>query len=388
MSDDLVRKAAGRRQTRTRRLSMLRTVESDTSSPLRMVPIDAYRQIVFPNRIREQRLRHGRLKLLAFAATIPDIPYIRLSKIERGEVLARADELVRIAGALGITPAELLIDVASPDFDVAEWFARFTDGAATDDADEVRVALLLAAAVRFRRANDPRLTGAVLDTEFGIAPVILSRIENARKGLSRWNAEIVGALCRLFDVPHEQALRDRLREWHDGGVLDRALNEIPGSDERRERTRQRIAALAREVEQVGSQPPQCLAPASDRRDPPRRSLMVHGVPAADGTIAMTPSLETVEAPAIAGPRAYAVRVGRATLGPGLPGQATVIVDPDRYPQAGGLALVRQGEAWRIVSVLVDRTGALVGYSLHPEREVAIDTLDRADLATGIAAQFV
>lgn len=388
MSDDLVRKAAGRRQSRTRRLSMLRTVDSDNPTLPRPVPVDAHRQIVFPNRIREQRLRHGRPKLLPFAATIPDIPYIRLSKIERGEVIARADELVRIAGALGIAPAELLIDVAAPDFDVAAWFARFADGAVPDDSEEVRVALLLAAAVRFRRANDPRLTGAVLDMEFGIAPVILSRIENAHKGLSRWNAEIVGALCRMFDVPHEQALRDRLREWHDGGVLDRMLVEIPGSDQRRERSRQRIAALAREVERVESQPPPLPAPAADRWDMPRRSLMVHGVPAADGTIAMTPSLQTIEAPAIAGPRAYAVRVGRATLGPGLPGQATVIVDPDRYPQAGGLALVRQGEAWRIVSVLIDRTGALVGYSLHPECEVAIDTLDPADLATGIAAQFV
>ena len=55
--------------------------------------IDLYRAFVFPNRVREQRQRQGFAKLLRLAARIPEIPYIRLSKIERGEVVARPDEL-------------------------------------------------------------------------------------------------------------------------------------------------------------------------------------------------------------------------------------------------------------------------------------------------------
>ena len=70
--------------------------------------IDFYRAIVFPNRVREQRQRHGFAKLLRLSAGIPEIPYIRLSKIERGEVVARPDELRRIAAALGYkSPANL-----------------------------------------------------------------------------------------------------------------------------------------------------------------------------------------------------------------------------------------------------------------------------------------
>ncbi|WP_163364596.1 helix-turn-helix transcriptional regulator, partial [Escherichia coli] len=82
---------------------------------------DFYRAIVFPNRVREQRQRHGFAKLLRLSAGIPEIPYIRLSKIERGEVVARPDELRRIAAALGIAPADLLLDIDSPDFDIAAW---------------------------------------------------------------------------------------------------------------------------------------------------------------------------------------------------------------------------------------------------------------------------
>ena len=52
--------------------------------------------------MREQRRTAGHAKLLRLATSIPEIPYIRLSKIERGEVVPRADELRRIAAALQI----------------------------------------------------------------------------------------------------------------------------------------------------------------------------------------------------------------------------------------------------------------------------------------------
>jgi hypothetical protein len=64
------------------------------ADPAAIVP-DRYRAFVFPNRVREQRRAHGLQKLMALGERLPDIPYIRLSKIERGEVVARADELIR-----------------------------------------------------------------------------------------------------------------------------------------------------------------------------------------------------------------------------------------------------------------------------------------------------
>jgi hypothetical protein len=53
----------------------------------------------FPTALREH---HGLHRLMARNNRLTDIFYIRLSKIERGEVIGRADNLVGIAGTLGI----------------------------------------------------------------------------------------------------------------------------------------------------------------------------------------------------------------------------------------------------------------------------------------------
>ena len=89
----------------------------------------------------------------------------------------------------------------------------------------------------------------------------------------------------------------------------------------------------------------------------------------------------------AGPRAYALRVCRATLGAGLPSGAVVVVDPDRFPVAGSLAAIRSDDGHRLVTVTFDRTGATKGYSVMPDMEIALDDLDRADVHAVVAAIF-
>ena len=361
----------------------------------RVIVADRYRAVVFPNRVREYRLKRGHPKLLAFAAAIPEIPYIRLSKIERGEVFPRAIELVRIAGTLDVEPEDLLIDVQSPQFDLETWFAPFVDTAVLDDQREAEAAVALAAAIRATRAGDPRLSPAVIDSDFGIAPVILSRLENAQKGLRRWGAPTIAALCRFFHVADEQALRAHLDQMHACGALDQFLREIGDPEDRAARTRQRIAALRQDLahaERVTAP----IAPTSGRTTPPSgitvggtvRLAPVYGVPLPDGAIAMQPTGATVELPSFAGPRAFGIRVGRAPLGSGLPGHATVIVDPDRYPQAGGIALVKSGEGHRLMAVSLDPQGAMTAHGLDPADSVALDTLAPADAIAVIAAYHV
>lgn len=360
-----------------------------------VIVADRYRSVVFPNRVREHRLKRGHPKLLAFAGSIPEIPYIRLSKIERGEVFPRAIELVRIAGTLDVEPKDLLIDVQSPQFDLETWFAPFADTAVLDDQREAETAVALAAAIRATRAGDPTLSPAVIDSDFGIAPVILSRLENAQKGLLRWGAPTVASLCRFFHVADETALRAHLDQMHACGALDQFLHEIGGPEDRRARTRQRIAALRQELahaERISAP----VAPASVRSALPSgqtvgasvRLATVYGVPLADGAIAMQPTGATVELPSFAGPRAFGLRVGRAPLGSGLPGHATVIVDPDRYPQAGGIALVKSGEGHRLMAVSLDPRGAMTAHGLDPADSVALDTLAPADAVAVIAAYHV
>jgi len=79
--------------------------------------------------------------------------------------------------------------------------------------------------------------------------------------------------------------------------------------------------------------------------------------------------------------------GELALGAALPAQAIAIVDPDRFPSAGGLAVLREPEGLRLVIVTFDRQGRMIGYSLHPEREILLDERDPAEVAMVIAALF-
>ena len=374
--------------------------------------IDRYRSIVFPNNVRDARKRSGIAKLLGLSHILPEIPYIRLSKIERGEIFAKPAELIAIANALRIKPVQLLIDIATPAFDIALWAAEFQDPAAFD-ADEDRVAVLLGAALRARRDMDPTLSIATLETDYGIPPVILSRLENAYKTLDRWNDATIHAICRLFGVTDVAALRAYVLNLHANGALDRHLDQVANPELRIAKTCAKVDALR--VALARKPASRAYATAAEKLPPPRRItdlpavdqatpspviaaiqasesttvrlVPIFGAPLGDGLIARTPIGTTAEAPRIAGPNAYGLRICRPTLGPGMPGRATVIVDPDRFPSSGGLAVVREGEGLRLLMITFGRDGRMVGYSEHPSREVTIDDLDPADVATVVSAIF-
>ncbi|MEP9359753.1 helix-turn-helix transcriptional regulator [Sphingomonas sp. KR3-1] len=356
--------------------------------------IDYYRAIVFPNRVREQRQRKGFAKLLRLSAKIPEIPYIRLSKIERGEVVARADELRRVAAALDIAPADLLLDIDSPDFDIAAWAEPFSDGAEVDLTEE-RFAVLLGAAVRARRTLDPALTIAAIERDYGLPPVNLSRVENAQKHFGRWNAAVQHALLALLGVGDEAELRAEVDRRHAAGQLESFLTGIANPEARQARTRERVTELTAALNEEAPAPT-LLAPASAPVSvlPTAggmgsvRLLPVYGTPLPKGLIAHQPTGEQVEAPHVAGPRAFGLKVCRATLGGGLPAQATVVADPDRPPVPGGLAALREGEDWRLLSVASSRDGRMIGYSVNPDLEIALDDCDPAALAAIISAVFL
>jgi transcriptional regulator with XRE-family HTH domain len=349
------------------------------------IPVDLHRAFVFPNRMREQRRARGYPKLLRLAAKIPDIPYIRLSKIERGEVVPRADELRRVAAALGIAPAELLIDVDGPGFDIAEWAAPFADGAPADLQEE-RFAVLLGAAVRARRTADPALTIAAIERDYGLPPVNLSRVENAQKTFGRWNAATQRALLQLLNVASEAELRAHVAALARAGALQAFVGSIANPAARHLRTRTRIAEIAAALQDHPEAPaavpaPPAVGPAPVPLVPVLGGALPHGL------IAGIPTDEKAEAPHSAGPRAFALKTGRATLGAGLPGQSVVIVDPDRFPTPGGLAALREEAGWRLLSVGSDREGRMIGYGSNPPIEISLDDCDPATLATVVAALF-
>lgn len=362
--------------------------------------IDYHRALVFPNRIRKFRKQLNIGSLLELSERVSGITYIRLSKIERGEIFARVDELRDLGHALGVTPEDLLIDVDDPDFDIAAW-AEPLHGPMPTDPEGERGAVILAAALRARRANDPALTIAALESEYGIAPVILSRLENALKPLDRWNEEVRASLHRLFAVKDDAELMAHVEALQARGDLDAVLPLVANPELRLEKSRNRIAALRAELSAaplVAAQkaaPRHAITPAIPRAagvTAPEgtavvRLLPVYGTPLPDGRIAHTAIDATVEAPRGAGARAYGLRLGRPTLGAGLPGRATLVVDPDRYPATGGLAVVRDDQGLRVLSVTADRRGRMLGYSESPDVEIALDALDPADVAAVLSAVF-
>ncbi|MDH7973932.1 XRE family transcriptional regulator [Sphingomonas sp. AR_OL41] len=374
------------------------TPSGEPSAPAEIV-LDRYRAFIFPNRVREQRRRRGYQKLMALSALLPDIPYIRLSKIERGEVVARADELQRIGRALDVPPRALLSDVAQPGFDIAAWAQPFLDCRPWEQ-DEDRMAVMLGAALRVRRNNDRTLTIAALDRDYGLPAVILSRIENAQKTLDRWNEATIASLCRLFGVADGDALRRSVAEQYRRGELDGYVTSIADPEARMARTRQRIdelaaelgagASLARKPKPArGSNAPSTKAvpPAPPPAPAQSDGLVVYGAPLPGGLIANIATDARIDAPRLAGPRAFGLRVCRATLGAGLPASAIVVADPDRAPTVGGLAVIRNDDGYRLVTVTFDRTGATKGYSLAPDLEINLDELDPADIFAVISAVF-
>ncbi|MDF2637927.1 MAG: family transcriptional regulator [Novosphingobium lindaniclasticum] len=393
------------------------------------IEIDAYRTLVFPNRIRKFRKQLNIGSLLELSEKLPAITYIRLSKIERGEIFARAGELRDIAGALGIDAEELLIDIDDADFDIAAWADPLHGGDRTDPEAE-RFAVLLAAALRRRRAADDTLTIAALEQEYGIAPVILSRIENALKPFERWNEEIRTSLRRLFAASDDAELFAIVNDAHMRGDLDAVLPMVANPQLRITKSRNRIAALRNELSAAPREDLESPAPTgtgglraapgergASRRTALERPLLdqplgkraapspavsaeeiaaqhaplhlvpVYGSPLPDGLIARTPAGTQVEAPRSSGPRTYGLRLGRPTLGAGLPGRSILLVDPDRFPSAGGLAVVTEEQGLRVLSVTLDRQGRMLGYSENPDLEIAIDEIDPVNLGTVVAALF-
>lgn len=359
--------------------------------------IDPYRAILFPNALRVRRLAAGVSSLLALAERVPHIPYIRLSKIERGEVFARPEELSTLAHALDLAdPADLLVDVDAPGFSLKNWVGgRMMRRDASSEAEEL--AMLLAAALRRLRMHNPDLTLARLQQDYRLPAVIISRIENAVKPFDRWNEETIGALCALFAVGDRSGLTDLLWGEFRSGALAEGLARIPGAEQRQARTSGRIAALREELQGMkGRQTVAVDRGVVSRRDGADRlarvpvgaaMVQVVGIPLGDGLIEPFPNPHQVALPSGSGPDSYALRMCRASLGAAIPGGAVLIVDPARVPVQGGLGVLREGAGLRVLALATDKEGRLFGHSSNPQKEIALDAVSPADLAMVTAVLF-
>lgn len=360
-----------------------------SSTVSRVIATDPHRLFLFPNAMREMRRRAGCGSLLDLSRLLPSIPYIRLAKIERGEVFAKASELAAIAAALGIdNPAALLIDVEDPNFSVALWAELRGERLALNRAGE-ELAMLLAAAFRARRASDPELTLARLQGDYGLAPVIVSRIENAVKPIDRWNADTLSAIAAVLGIDSPKMIGKHVLGAWESGVLDAWLARIPGAREREARTRERVRALRTELARLPAAQGEARTGRPAMASSPSLAssagrLQVQGVPLGDGLIEPYPNPQHVAPPPGTGPKAYALRMSRASLGAAIPAHAVLIVDPDRTPLQGGLAVLREEKGLRVLSVTTDSDGHLYGHSSNPKKDIPLDAVPTSALAMVVA----
>lgn len=347
---------------------------------------DPYRSFVFPNRVRLLRQAAGIETLLMFSRNLPDIAYIRLSKIERGEVVPRVEEFRKIADALKVDAEDLFIDIDDSAFQIEDWAAPFFEADAFDE-DEEQLTVLVGAAIRNRRVSDPDLTISSIGESYGLPPVTLSRLEHAQKPFSRWKPHTMASVCRFLGVTDEEDLRRAVMELLRSGALDDSLRAIQGPRERLAETARHVAELKDELRQ----PVSLIAPAGT--SPPRAPsqegtpgiLPVLGVPVDDGLIDPQPTGSHVAVPAGVGPQLFALRVCRPVLGLGLPGSAVLFVDPSRFPQPGNLCVQRTEKGLRVLAVRQERDGTLIACSVKPELRLDLGEVDPATLSTAVAA---
>ena len=324
-----------------------------------------------------------------------------MSKIERGEVLPKPQEIDILAKYLRVNPLDFLLDIDNARFNISDWAKPFCKEVETPSDGDV-LAIFLGAAVRMKRLANPLLTIATMEREFGIQAVNLSRIENATKPLEKISARLRQMLINFFNVTDEEALKLKLGAFFEAGMLDPYIGDIRNPVQRMARTARHSSflrtffsgkiendlTLGKRVE--GTAESNITSHHSEYRSERRaiiRTGLVYGSPLNDGTVKKTPVGKAVQIPESAGPNAWAMLVCRPTLGLGLPGRTVVIVDPDQFPNAGSLAVIDEGDRYRLVAVSIDKDGELRGYSERPAADIPIEGIEASRIHAVVAAIF-
>ena len=143
------------------------------------------RSTVFPNKLRDLRRKAGYETLVDFIREtgLEEINYIRLAKIERGQIFPRPDEVVALAKLLNVEPMSLFIDTVEKDFDRESWARDHTEASLTYRGG-TREDMKIGAALRIRR-RELGLSTTDLKKKFGMPAATASRIENAERPFHR-----------------------------------------------------------------------------------------------------------------------------------------------------------------------------------------------------------
>jgi len=184
------------------------------------------RSTVFPNKLRDLRRKAGYETLVDFIREtgLEEINYIRLAKIERGQIFPRPDEVVALAKLLNVEPMSLFIDTVEKDFDRESWARDHTEASLTYRGG-TREDMKIGAALRIRR-RELGLSTTDLKKKFGIPAATASRIENAERPFHRWPDKIRRSAARMMGGTSMRDIARSVTAYEQEGRLDAMMAEL------------------------------------------------------------------------------------------------------------------------------------------------------------------
>ncbi|MAF27623.1 MAG: hypothetical protein CL820_12395 [Croceicoccus sp.] len=184
------------------------------------------RSTVFPNKLRDLRREAGYEMLTDFIREtgLEEISYIRLAKIERGQIFARPDEIIEIAKLLNVDPMSLFIDTAEKDFDRETWARDHTEASLTFRGG-TREDMRIGAALRIRR-RELGLSTTDLKKKYGMPAATASRIENAERPFHRWPDKTRKAIARMMGGASMRDIARSVTAYEQEGRLDAMMAEL------------------------------------------------------------------------------------------------------------------------------------------------------------------
>lgn len=324
------------------------------------------RSTVFPNAVRDVRVRRGFDTLRAFDSKV-DVTYTRLAKIERGEIFPTADEMKSIARAMGVPVGSLLIDQNDPAFNREEWAREHIEASLSHRGGGIE-SMKLGSAMRVRRLALGRSTTDMKD--FGLPAATVSRIENADRPIERWDASTQKGIAKVLGVRGNAGVTRKVSEMFEGGELDDMLHNLFSPEAIQERNNKRLKSLLAEL--PGKKVAKLLQDLDVNSD---ELVVMSGQSGGHGSITISASDRRVSLPSGAGRNSIAIEVAEPVLGPGLPSGTVIIADPDQEVAAGDVAIILSGDrsSARLLSV-ADGEGGLIGFSMAMDSTISLTSL--------------
>lgn len=337
------------------------------------------RSTVFPNAVRDVRMKRGFDTLRAFDDKV-DVTYTRLAKIERGEIFPTAGEMKSIARAMGVSVATLLIDPSDPEFDREAWAREHIEASLSHRGGGIE-AMKLGAAMRVKRLSLGRSTTDMKD--FGLPAATVSRIENADRPIERWDASTQKGIAKVLGVRGNPGVTRKVSEMFEAGEIDAMLHNLFSPEAIQERNNKRLKSLLAELG-AGKKVQKLL---SDLDINENEISVMSGDVVEHGAFRISSSGRRVAMPTGAGRSSVAIEVVEPVLGPGLPRGTVIVADPDQEIAAGDVAIVLSGDRSeaRLLSV-TNGDGGLVGFSMAMDSTMSFGALpEGSTVAKMIAA---